>query len=454
MKRTKAEQDGLLLLRLGAMFFVAIGFGVVVVQRSTMLDVRMAQASARCLIRGCDPYNADDVVRMYEAAGGPPPSRPRDLAILQFESRYLYLPTIFTFTSPIAPLPFKAFLGIWMCLVAGVFLIATVLVWDVAKRYSPLLTGALLGVYLANCGSVISSANAGSLTVSLCIISVWCFFVERFQIAGVLCLAASLAIKPHDSGLVWLCLIAMGGVSRKRALQSLLVYVGISLPVLIRISRIVPNWWQELHANLVLLSAHGAVSDPGPTTVFQRGALMVTNLQSALSLIWDNPNFYNAISYAICLLVLAGIAGVAIRFRPAGEKRWLAIASVAALSMLPVYHRLYDAKLLILMIPACAILWQKGGRIGKLSLLATAGALLVTAEIPWAIYVIAAAGWSANAGALRPLLIASIAVPIPLTLLLASVFYLVAYARTARDSRGDGDDISIPRVHDSNLKTV
>ena len=451
MNRSKAEQDGLLLLSLGVLVFVAIGFGIMLVQRSTMMDVRMAQASARCLIHGLDPYNPDDVAQMYEQAGGPVPSTPRDIAVLQFESRYIYLPSVFTFTTPLAALPFNAFLAVWMSLVAVSFLTATYLIWDIGKKYSPLLTGALLGFYVANSGSVISSANAGSLVVSLCIISVWCFFQERFELAGVLCLAASLAIKPHDSGLVWLCLLAIGSVSRKRAIQAVLVYVAICVPVLIWTARSAPNWKQELHSNLVLLSAHGGVSDPGPSTVFQRGALMVTNLQSAVSLLWDNPAFYNLVSYGICLLILIAIGWIAIRWQPARETRWLAMASVAALTMLPVYHRLYDAKILLLTIPACAILFKQSGRKAKASLLATSAALVVTAELPWAAYVVAAANWSVSAGALLPLLVASIAVPIPLVLLVVSLFYLRVYARAAGNAE---DDSGRSLVQDVNLGTV
>jgi len=34
--------------------------------------------------------------------------------------------------------------------------------------------------------------------------------------------------------------------------------------------------------------------------------------------------------------------------------------------MLVTYHRPFDAKLLLLAVPACAMLWAEGGRIGGL----------------------------------------------------------------------------------------
>ena len=50
--------------------------------------------------------------------------------------------------------------------------------------------------------------------------------------------------------------------------------------------------------------------------------------------------------------------------------------------MLPVYHRPYDAKLLILTVPACAALWAQGGARRWLGMLATSAAIGVTSDLP------------------------------------------------------------------------
>lgn len=436
MNQIKAQSDGFLLFCLGVLVFLVVGIGVRLAQRDTPMDVRMLHACTRCVIDHCDPYNANDVASMYLKAGGPAPSSPGDRATLQFESMYVYLPTIFVFTAPIARLPFAVFYVVWVTLVAGSFLLSAFLVWDIGKTHAPLLTGALLGFYLANSGSTISAANPGSLAVSLCIVSVWCFFSKRFEIAGAFCLAVSLAIKPHDSGLAWLFLIALGGEVRKRALQSLLIYACLSLPMLLWINHTSPHWAHELRTHVATLSAPGAVSDAGPSTVFRRGALMITNLQSAISLIRDDPSFYNPSTYVVCLLIFAAAVVLTLRFRPLEEERWFAVASVAALSMLPVYHRLYDSKLCLLTIPACAILSKRGRWVANLSLLMTASALIVTSELPWAFYLGVAARMHATAGALLPLLIASVVVPIPAALLIVSVFYLCIYAKRLRTTAG------------------
>ena len=55
----------------------------------------------------------------------------------------------------------------------------------------------------------------------------------NYKLAGILCMAVSLAIKPHDSGLVWFYFLLAGGVYRKRALQTLAVTVLLALPAIL-----------------------------------------------------------------------------------------------------------------------------------------------------------------------------------------------------------------------------
>jgi hypothetical protein len=314
------------------------------------------------------------------------------------------------------------------------FLIAALMMWDVGKEHSPLLTGALLCCYLANSGSLISTGNAASIALSLGIIGAWCILRERWVVAGMLCMALSLAIKPHDSAFLWLGLVFCGGVFRKRALQSLAVMICAALPFVVWVWRIAPQWVEEMRAHIGILSAHGAVSDPGPATVLNRGTLALTNLQAVFSLWWDEPRFYNAASYAVCLgLALVAIA-VTVRRRPTENARWAAMAFAAALTLLPVYHRQYDSKLLILTIPACALLWSKKGRVGKVALTVTGFGLLVTSDLPWAFYL-ASTSKMQFTGIAGRLYFLSLAIPVPLVVMMVAVFFLVVYVKAMR-----GDD--------------
>ena len=430
MKRNKAQSDGFLLFCLGALTFVALGFLMLISRKDQGLDFRIAYSSARCLLEHRDPYNQSDLLLVYAKNGGTPPLE--GIENLKSEALYIYLPTIFVATVPLQILPMYAAYWLWTGLAALGFLIAAAMVWDVGKEFAPVLTGGLLCCYLANSGSLISTGNAATIALSLGIIGAWCILRERWAWAGVLCLAFSLAIKPHDSAFLWLGLVACGGTFRKRALQSLAVMACMCLPFVVWAWRIAPHWMQEMRTHIAILSSHGAVSDPGPATVLNRGALMLTNLQSLFSLAWDDPRFYNAASYALCLTMIATQIGVLWKRRVlSSDARWILIAFASALTLLPVYHRQYDAKLLILTIPACALLFSQQGRLGKAAVIVTSIGLLVTSDLPWAFYVTRTSGAHLSGLASRFYFL-SLAVTVPLTITLVAAFYLLAGADAGR----------------------
>jgi hypothetical protein len=66
---------------------------------------------------------------------------------------------------------------------------------------------------------------------------------------------------------------------------------------------------------------------------------------------------------------------VALRTSASRETHFISLAALSVLSLMPVYHRFYDTRLLLLSIPAIGILFQKrrllGGLIALLTLLAT-----------------------------------------------------------------------------------
>ena len=218
MNRDKARSDGFLLVCLGALMFVALGFLLLTSRKDQGLDFRIAYSTARCLADHRDPYNQGELLRAYEENGG---TLPQDgIETLRSEALYIYLPTIFVATVPLLVFPMQVAYVVWTTLASTAFLVAAAMMWDVGKEHAPLLTGALLCFYLANSGTLISTGNAASLALSLAIIGAWCILRERWELAGVLCMALSLAIKPHDAAFLWLALVLCGGVFRKRAFQS------------------------------------------------------------------------------------------------------------------------------------------------------------------------------------------------------------------------------------------
>jgi len=268
--------------------------------------------------------------------------------------------------------------------------------------------------------------------VALAVIAVWCFLRERLVFAGILCFAASLALKPHDTGLLWLFFLFAGGTYRKRALQTLAATVAISLPVTLWATYLSPNWMGEMRSIWRGWSIHGAMYDPGPgpAAINVHGTCLIANLQSLFGVIRDNPHFYNWATYLIFIPMLIAWSVATLRARLTLSTAWLAIAAIAPLSLLPIYHRIYDAKIIMLTIPACALLWAEGGRIGRLALLITAVGCVLTGDLVWGIYFETLVNMHLlPAVSPRPWLAASINLPLPLILLTLSAFYLWVYAR-------------------------
>jgi hypothetical protein len=177
-----------------------------------------------------------------------------------------------------------------------------------------------------------------------------------------------------------------------------------------------------------MLSAHGAMSDPGPASTGAHGVGMMLGLQTVISLFWDNPRIYNLASNLLCALLLFLWVFVTLRSKPSPRRAWLALAAIAPLSMLILYHRQIDAMLLLLTVPACAMLWAEGRLTGKLALLATSAGFIVTGYLPWAILLKLMSNLHLPATGLSgQIQLAVEALPAPLTLLTLSVFYLWVY---------------------------
>ncbi len=192
-----------------------------------------------------------------------------------------------------------------------------------------------------------------------------------------------------------------------------------------------PHWMHELHSNLAMFSAYGGMSDPGLSSVGAHGLDMLVNLQVAISFFWDDPRIYNAASYLVFALLLLVWVYVTLRSHPSPARTWLALAAIAALSMLPVYHRQHDAKLLLLTVPACAMLWAEGGLTGRLALLVTTAGFVLNGDFFWVIVLDFISRLHLPATALtRQVVIAVQVFPAPLILLVMSVFYLWVYVRS------------------------
>lgn len=422
------RMDGMYLVFLGSAVFLLLGFVLEYAAPHPVSDFRFVYNGVRCLLQNADPYQRSEFVRVYVADGG-------DLGVEPFHSQYMemsqhmYLPTS-ALVLPLALLHWDLALALWSILIAAAFILAAMSMWNAGAEYAPVLSGFLLCLLLATSELLLVIGNAAGIVVSLCAIAAWCFVKERFAVAGVVCLAVALMLKPHDAGFVWLYFLLAGGIYRKRALQALAVTVGASFPVVLWVTLVAPKWLPELRSNLAALSAHGGLNDPGPDSMAGHGIAMVVDLQSVFSLFRDDPHFYNLLSISICGILILVWAVVTLRSRPSTNNTWFALAAISALSMLPVYHRLGDTKLLLLTVPACAILCAEGGLVAWLAVAVNGIAFFLTGDLQWALFMALFNRLPASLNSGFAFLALQV-FPVPLVLLAVGVFYLWIYMRRA-----------------------
>lgn len=424
----------LFILFLGAGISLLWGVAIEQGSRTGIMGFPGIYLGTKCLLHECDPYNIQELQRFYETEGAA--TAPESTALRQSVTLYVNLPATFLFIAPLALLPLKLAQLIWMILVVGSFLSATLLMWDMGKTYAPDVPLILAFLLLTNCEIIFAGGNTAGLVVSLCVIAVWCFLNERFEVLGILCLAAGLAIKPHDAGLIWLYFMIAGPAHRKRALLSATAAIAIGIVAVLWVFHAAPHWLPEFQANLKTISTHGGINEPGPTSIGVGSADMIVDLQTVISVFVDDPGVYNPVSYALCgVLLIIWIAAVR-RTKCTTRSALFALVSVAALSMLVTYHRSYDAKLLLLSIPSCAILWAEGKPIRWIAFALGVAGILMTGDIPLALLTNATRNSSLLTGGLveKTLFVLS-ARPAPLILLATAVFYLWVTYRYALESR-------------------
>jgi hypothetical protein len=160
---------------------------------------------------------------------------------------------------------------------------------------------------------------------------------------------------------------------------------------------------------------------------------VIVDFQTILSVFRDDPRFYDPATYIFLGLLILVWSLITARTRILPSTTWLALAAIAPLSLLPTYHRSHDAKILLLAIPACAMLWSEGRLIRWFAVALTSAGIVFTGDFPlWAL------AWLTRSyqipadifGKIRAIILTR---PVPLVLLAMGTFYLWLYFERTRD---------------------
>ena len=422
-----------ILLSVCSCFAVVWGLALASAARGRIVDFKNVYFGERCLVQHHDPYNQNELLKIYFAGGGErAPEASEGYRTQMIVACQMYLPGAIFLLAPFGLLPWPAAYLAWIALTVCGITTAAVLMWRIASRYAASPPLYLISFLLLNSGVLFAGGNAAGMVVSLCIIAAWCFLEDRLINFGIVCMAVSLAIKPHDGGLVWLYFLLAGAPLRKSALKSLLVAALLGVIGLAWIQPISPHWLAELQQNVQQYAIPGSYNDPGPVGNKIVGPGMIIDLQTVTSIVRDDPAFYNIAAYLLCAPLVLFWAFLTIRSSFSKTRAWFGLGAIAPLALLPVYHRPYDAKLLLLAIPACAILWSAGQIRAWISLTLTGMAVVFTSDLPLALLSILTKDLQVPTGASGAAITILLMRPAPLVLYVLGAFNLFQYAKACR----------------------
>ena len=409
--------------------FLGIIFEGVMVD--AMLDFKITYFSSRCLFHGLDPYIPHNIDTVYFMDGFPNPKESAmDRHVI---NTLLYFPTCFPILAPLALLPWPFVVPVWIILQGGSYLYACYMIWRKAADHAPRLAGALAATLLAGSIWLIIVGNPAGVVISLSVFAVFALLEDRRPWLGIACLAVALVLKPQMPIMIWAYFLIASPLLRKRAIQSAVLAAVISLIGVAWVSHVAPNWRAEQKANFALTSTNGDLNDPSPLSANGDGPGSLIQLQTIVSIVKDDPHFYNPIVYAIFAVPLLLGVWSTVRQPNSSQQHWFALACIIPLSLIPVYHRSPDAGLIVLSFPACANLWVHRRKLGQIAAGVTFLQIFLCGDFWTLLRMVATkSAYDNSVGFMHQLLFILVRRPVPFSILALTGFYLYVYLRRSR----------------------
>jgi hypothetical protein len=363
MKLPKANLHLVVLGFSAVIFFVVGGFRAFRFSH----DLVPVYTGAACLLKGCNPYDTAQLEQQLFQHGGVAgdlPSWEIDVPV--------YPPSTFLVLTPLALFHYSLARSLWFLLNGCLLVVSAVLVLSICPQSQRWLATILLSLILATSGILLVLGQPAAFAISLVIIASYLFLRGRSLALGAFLLMLSLAVKPQIGGLLAIYFLAQKPYRRYAAIAlagafTLLVCAGLSL----RLRPQSATWSSTLRANLGATLGPGGSADPRQAN---QEAVGDTNLQTLTSIFFVDAHTFNSLAYAIFLGLLTAWILVIPWSNVSLETHFLALAALSILSLLPTYHRFYDTRLLLLTVPAVAVIFQKrrilGGLIAVLTVLA------------------------------------------------------------------------------------
>lgn len=309
---------------------------------------------AKALVQGTDPYSPENLVRLWPEEARRFDFLARDLAsgnlIVNRGIPTAYPLTCFLLLVPFALCPWPVAHIAW--LVVNIILVLW-LIWSLillagfrAEQKRTYLFVAV-ALALAPFHTGLAAGSIAIVAVALCGVAISAAHRKHDNLAGTF-IGIAICLKPQI-GLPFLIYYLL-----RRRWQVSAVSLGLvvitAVAAMGRLAASHTPWLQNYRVDNRVLLATGILSDFTERNPIR---FSLVNLQVALYPLVKQAVTANILAVAISgLMFLVWLLLVLRRDRPADEL--LDVSTIAVLSLLPVYHRLYDASVLIL--PLCWIL--------------------------------------------------------------------------------------------------
>lgn len=330
----------LLLAVMGAEFMVRGPIRFVRHGASRSTDFTAPYLGARALVRGLNPYSSDVFWEMAAEAGWRvSPERDAD----DFESRSPYPLSAFAIITPVAGARWLVARTVTIAVLTALVLLAIVSLGSLAGFHGDaaavrrrLFLALALG--LAPIHSALGTGNLVSAAVALSVLGAWLQARHRDVAAG-LCLAIAAGIKPPIAA-------PLLGYALLRGRWTTLAVAAVELAVITGAAALrlhgVP-WVSGFLANNALL-----LSNSGMDVIrWSDAQQQFVNLQYLGFFLSDNARLVAWTSWLVGG-AFVGTWMVCVVRRRQQPMSLLELSTAVVISLLPIYHRVYDAALLVL----------------------------------------------------------------------------------------------------------
>lgn len=266
--------------------------------------------------------------------------------------------------APIAALPWRAAKIAWTAVLLAAFGLTLIALASVAglglsePQTLAFIAGALA---LAPFHTGLGTGNVTTVVIGACAVGIWAAAVERDVAAGVF-FAIACSFKPHIGAFFVLYYL----VRRRWRLfgSAVALTAGLAFVAALWMQLRGVVWFSEYLHNARGFMTANRIDDFSSANPIR---FMLINLQVPLYSFSGSTSFANKLALLIgALLVSIWVYLVARRKKE--QMELLPLAAIAVICLLPVYHRLYDAALLV--IPVCWCMQELSGKLKPLARIA------------------------------------------------------------------------------------